>query len=258
MEKRKVLLIDDELPALEVLEIFMAKRRPELEIALATTEFQEAYDYLDENDVDLLVVDLDLRVNTGYNLMAAVEPPTQIIVCTASADKGSESLYYGAVDFVTKMVQEDRLDFAVDRALRQLELLEHEQRNRIYPSTVAMQQEAGNVYVNVRVAELVYARSEGKCTRLFLTNGREVVARIMLRSLQTLLNPEQFIRIQKGFIVNREAVNNYLPGSNFGTRNWWVKLCEEMVFAWENAREKGKLPVGDKYRYRLEKALGVR
>lgn len=257
MEKRKVLIVDDELPALNVL-IAMLAKRPELEIVLATTEYQEAYDYLDEFEVDILIVDLDLRVDTGYNLMAAVEPPTQIIVCTASEHEGSDAIYRGAIDFVVKLVQEDRLDFAIDRALRQLELLYYEQSNRTYPSTVAVQLETSDAFLNVRVSELVYARSEGKSTYLFLEQGEELLAKRLLRNLQQLLDPAEFIRIQKGFIVRRDAIDQYLPGSFFQTKNWWVVLRLELTARKKDDREQTKLPVGERYRHRLEKALGIR
>jgi len=257
MERRKVVLVDDERPALEILKA-MVHKRPDLEIVLATTRFQEAYAYLDGHGVDLLIVDLDLRVDSGYTLMGAVEPPTQIIVCTATDNQGSDSLLAGAIDYVVKMVEEERFNFAVDRALRQLELLEHEQANRVYPSSVAIQLETGNVYVNVRVDELVYARSDGKCTYLFLTEARELLARKLLRDLQQLLDPTDFIRVQKGFIVRRDAVSRYVPEPESKTKKWWVELNKEVICEWENSREKGKLPVGERYRYRVEKALSVR
>lgn len=257
MEKRKVLIVDDELPALNVLNMMLAKR-PELEIVLATTEYQVAYDYLDEYEVDLLVVDLDLRVDTGYNLMAAVEPPTQIIVCTASEREGSDAIYQGAIDFVVKLVQEDRLYFGVDRALRQLELLENEQSNRVYPSTIAVQLETSDAFVNVRLSELVYARSEGKTTYLFFENGQELVAKKLLCNLQQLLDPAEFIRIQKGFIVRRDAIGQYLPGTLLKTKNWWVELRPEAIAGREDDAKKRRLPVGERYRHRVEKALGIR
>lgn len=257
MKKRRILVVDDELPALELLTSMVA-RRPELEIALATTEYQTVLDFLDEEDVDLMIVDLDLRVNTGYNLMVAVEPPTQVIVCTASKDKGSESLHHGAIDFVEKLVEEDRLNFAIDRALRQLELLEFERETKRYPTTAAFQPEDETTYINVRVAELIYARAEGKSTWLFLTEGRELLVNIGLRNLQALLDPVDFIRCQRGFIVNRDSVGEYLSGTDFGTKHWWIRLRSDLIWTWNSGREQGMLPVGDKYRYRLEKALGVR
>lgn len=259
MDKRKVLIVDDELPALNVLKMMLAKR-PELEIVLATTEYQVAYDYLDEYDVDLLVVDLDLRVDTGYNLMAAVEPPTQIIVCTASEREGSDAIYHGAIDFVVKLVQEERLDFAVDLALRQLELLENEQSNRVYPSTVAVQLETSDAFVNVRVSELLYACAEGKMTWLYFGNGKVLVAKKLLRNLQDLLDPTEFIRIQKKYIVRRDAIGQYLPGmlTRLKTKHWWVELLPEAIAGLAEEEEKRRLPVGERYRHRVEKALGIR
>src|SRR5690606_15654264 len=257
MNRRKVVIIDDELPALQVLETILGKR-PDLEIVLSTTDYQAAFDYLDENDVDLLIGRLDLRVASGYDLLAGVEPPTQIIVCTGSKDEGSESLLNGAIDFVVKLVEEDRLNFAVDRALRQLQLLEFERESKHYPSTVALQLQNSQVFVNVRTADLVFAQADGKCTRLFLANGEDLLARKLIRDLQNELNPVDFIRSHRSIVVNRLSIERYELESEHALRKWIVKLRKEVMHKWANDNEKGQLPVGGKYRYRVEKALGIR
>lgn len=259
MDRRKVLIVDDELPALNVL-VALAKRRPELEIVLATTDFQEAWDYLDTHDIDILIVDLDLRVASGYRLMGVVEPPAQIIVCTASKEEGSHAIQAGAVDFLTKMVEASRFNSAIDRAVGQLVLLEKVEKYKVYPSTILVPVGAGDgeVHHNIEVNRLVYARSEGKTTCLFLDDGTNLLANRLLLEIQGLLDPHRFIRVQKGFMVNREAIATYVPGTAYGTKNWWIVLREKFRLLFENEPEKGRLPVGDRFRYRVERLLGVR
>lgn len=270
MDKRKVVIVDDERPALDVLAT-LVKTRPELEIVLGTTQFQEAWDYLDEHDIDILLVDLDLRVESGYRLMGAVDEPTQIIVCTASKDQGTEAIGRGAIDFLTKMVAPERFNYAIERALRQLELLENLEKNKSYPSTLMVplapddssddekrRNPEPNHYNSFSVDKLAYIRSEGKNSRLFFNDGTELFAKQLLRELQTGLDPDTFIRTQRGFIVNRRSIVGYKPGTEFGTKHWWILLEEPEPNFWENTLEKGKIPVGEKYRYRVEKILGIR
>lgn len=259
-----MVIVDDELPALAILIAFV-KKRPELEIVLATTHFQEAWDFLDENDCDLLIVDLDLRVDSGYRLMGAVEEPTQIIVCTGADKEGTKAIYNGAIDFLTKLVDEERFNFAVDRALKQINLLATSERNTTYPTTVMVplapegESEApvykkpnAEHYKSFFANELVYARSEGKYTRLYFADGSQLLVRMLMRDFQIRLDPLQYIRIQRGYLVNREFIGDYVQGD----RHWWVMLIT--VPEWKDNQDNGKLPVGGKYRYRVERALNIR
>lgn len=270
MERKKVVIVDDELPALEILLMFV-KKRPELEIVLATTQFQKAWDYLDENDIDLLIVDLDLRVDSGYRLMGAVEEPTQIIVCTASENEGTKAIGNGAIDFLTKLVEEERFNYAIDLALKQMELLENRDRNKMYPPTVvvplapdelsddpAFKKPNADHYKSFRAKDLVYARSDGKTTRLFFIDGSQLLVKLLMRDFQSQLEPLHFIRIQKGYLVNREFIGDYKSGADFDTRHWWIVFDPEVIPTWKGNTDKGKLPVGGKYRYRVERALNIR
>ncbi|MEC3879744.1 LytR/AlgR family response regulator transcription factor [Parapedobacter sp. 10938] len=270
MNKRKVVIVDDEHPALEVL-IELVKRRPELEIALATTQFHDALDFLDENDNDILITDLDLRVDTGYRLMGAVEEPTQIIVCTAFEKEGTDAIGSGAIDFLTKMVAPERFDYAIDRALRKLELLENIARNTAYSATLFMslapdetssmeehRNPDTNSYKGICVSDLVYARSDGKNCRLFFIDGSQLLVRQLLRDVQTLLDPAKFIRIQRQYLVNKAAIGDYRPWLGDEAKHWWVVLTLDANKDWKNDQDNGRFPVGNKYRYRVEKALGIR
>src|SRR5690606_17483783 len=265
MKKRKVVIVDDERPALDVL-IELVKRRPELEIALATTQFHEALEFLDENDNDILITDLDLRVYTGYRLMGAVEEPTQIIVCTAFEKEGTDAVGGGAIDFLTKMVAPERFDDAVDRALKQLELLENIERNKAYSATLFLplapdetssieryRNPDTNAYKGIQVRDLIYARSDGKNCRLFFIDGSQLMVRQLLRDVQTQLDPAKFIRIQRQYLVNKAAIGDYRPWTSDEAKHWWVILAQDAIKDWENDMDKGRFPVGNKYRYRVEK-----
>lgn len=270
MNKRKVVIVDDERPALEVL-IELVKRRPELEITLATTLFHEALEFLDEHDNDILIVDLDLRVDTGYRLMGAVEEPTQIIVCTGYEKEGTDAIGSGAIDFLTKMVAPERFDYAIDRALKQLELLESVERNKSYSATLFMplapdetssieelRNPDTNSYKGIRLSDLIYARSEGKNCRLFFSDGSQLLVRQLLRDVQTRLDPAKFIRIQRQYLVDKAAIGDYRPWAGDEAKHWWVVLAQDALKEWEKDLDGGRFPVGNKYRYRVEKALGIR
>src|SRR5690606_36538363 len=121
-----------------------------------------------------------------------------------------------------------------------------------YPTTVMVPVGPEGHYKSFFASELVYARSDGKYTCLYFADGTQLPIRMLMRDFQIKLDPLQYIRIQRGYLVNREFIGDYVQGD----RHWWVMLIT--VPEWKDNLDNGKLPVGGKYRYRVERALNIR
>ncbi|WP_262249381.1 LytTR family DNA-binding domain-containing protein [Parapedobacter soli] len=173
-----------------------------------------------------------------------------------------------ALDVLIELVKR-RPEF--DRVRRQLERLENIACNKAYQSMLFMSlapdetnsmEEYRNsdtdAYKGIQVNDLVYARSEGKNCRLFFIDGSQLLVRQLLRDVQIQLDPAEFIRIQRQYLVCKTAIGDYRPRLGDEAKHWWVILAPGANKRWENDTDKGRLPVGNKYRYRVEKALGIR
>ncbi|MBE2280826.1 MAG: response regulator [Ignavibacteriaceae bacterium] len=114
-----ILIIDDDIQLSDIL-------KEELREVGYTAEAKygavEGLDYLKNNKIDLLLLDLNMPEKDGFyvlELLAAEKNPVKIIVLTAYADIGSaiRSAKLGASDFITKPYDLDELLISIRKVL---------------------------------------------------------------------------------------------------------------------------------------------
>jgi two-component system response regulator AtoC len=131
--KAKILLVDDDRPLCETLEIGLRKR----DFAVTwRTSAEEALAVIDAEDMDVVVTDLNMKGTTGLELcerIHAVRRDLPVIVVTAfgNFESAVQAIRAGAYDFINKPVQLDVLAIALDRANQTKSLREEVKRLRL-------------------------------------------------------------------------------------------------------------------------------
>lgn len=255
--KRTVLIVDDEQQALDYLTRLVGERT-DLSLVLATTNGVLAKSYAEQYGVDIAIVDLDLRTIEGYDIMDVLDKDTQIIVCTASENAGSDAIDEGALEFVIKPFDAARFNRAVDRAIEQLQLLE--QRPVAHQPAIAKlpNTDRSAIYL-IRWDEIVYIRSHSKVTTVFRRDGQVFRCGYMLRKIEEMM-PASFLRIHRSFLLNLNETDYYshrLPDRRVYIKAGYHSLWNTDEDPEMQGEKDGKLPVGDAYCDRLAKALGL-
>jgi two-component system response regulator HydG len=127
-----VLLVDDDAPLCETLELGLTKRGYRAASCLSAAD---ALARLSAEDFDVVVTDLNMRGTGGIELcerIVANRPDIPVIVLTAfgSLDTAVSAIRAGAYDFISKPVELDVLGIAIDRAAKHRELREEVRRLR--------------------------------------------------------------------------------------------------------------------------------
>jgi two-component system LytT family response regulator len=78
----KVIIVDDERPAINILSSFV-KKVPFLDLQLATTNAFEAIEAINTKGTDVLLSDIQMPDITGIELIQSLEKPPLIIFTTA-------------------------------------------------------------------------------------------------------------------------------------------------------------------------------
>ncbi|MET0594462.1 MAG: sigma-54 dependent transcriptional regulator [Polyangiaceae bacterium] len=128
----RILLVDDDAPLCETLELGLSKRGYRMATSLSA---EEALARLTAEDFDVVVTDLNMRGTGGIELcerIVANRPDIPVIVLTAfgSLDTAIKAIRAGAYDFISKPVELDVLAIAIERAARHRELREEVRRLR--------------------------------------------------------------------------------------------------------------------------------
>src|SRR5690554_7697808 len=127
------IIIDDEPLAREELQALL-NEVSDIEIKAKFSSAIKALEFLQENEVDLIFLDIEMPLLNGLEFAMQIPEKTLIIFTTAYAQYALKSYEFDAVDYLLKPIDSSRLDKAVRKATLYSELL-LEQKNTLESNT---------------------------------------------------------------------------------------------------------------------------
>ena len=203
----KCLIVDDEPPAHKVLENYIGKLYS-LTLVGNCYNAIEALNFLHENTVDILFLDINMPELSGLDMLKTLSNPPIVILTTAYSEYALESYEFGVTDYLMKPIRFDRFLKAINKVL---ELKADAPTAAVAPEkTVAPKETSFFVKVDgvqrkVRFEDILYVESKGNFVRLHLADTRLMTADT-LSNMDKKLSPYGFLRVHKSFIVNLEKI----------------------------------------------------
>jgi len=225
--KLKCIIIDDEPIARKLIEEFI-EDVDYLELVGQAENPTKAINLLNDNIVDLIFLDINMPVINGINFLKSSKNTASIIMTTAYAEYAVEAFALDVLDYLVKPIPFERFLKACNKA-REV----YETKKQVAQSP----QNAGdhffikcdNQIEKVMYSDLLYAESLMNYVILY-TSGRKMIVYITLKSLEEQLPTNQFIKVHKSFIVNREKIKS-IEGN-------MIHIGAEKITISQNLREK--------------------
>jgi len=188
--------VDDEPFALDVISIHAAKV-PELDLMERFTDPFKALEYLKNNPVDLIFLDINMPGLSGMELVSRLKCPPRIIFTTADSEYALDSYDYEAVDYLLKPIEFDRFNKSIQRYLKQ---------NSAPVGAVPMPAKHifikdGYKQVKLLIEEISHIKSEGNYLSIF-TGAQRTLTRMTLSQMTALLPATLFLRVHNSYLVN--------------------------------------------------------
>ena len=249
----KCIAIDDEPLALRQISGYISKISS-LELVATFRSAVLAQEWLKENSVDLIFVDINMPDMTGVEFVQSLETPTMVIFTTAYAEYAVEGFKLSAIDYLLKPFGLADIARASEKALSLYELLQlQDQRN----SELAQPEEEEVVDVSddknvvsihadrkthlVKLSNIVYLESAGEYVRLHLADGTKLVTLFRLKNMEsTLQSSSQFMRVHRSYIINLTHISGYTKGRVFLSNEDYVPIGEnykEQFLAYINSTQ---------------------
>jgi DNA-binding LytR/AlgR family response regulator len=223
----KCLIADDEPLAHTLLENYIGRLKT-LAVAGHAYNAFEVLDFLGENSVDILFLDINMPDMTGLEMLKTLSNPPIVILTTAYAEHSLEAFDLGVMDYLLKPIRFDRFLKAINRVI---ELKKPQGSTPLMPS--ASSRSCGTVFLSENVEkaekseknhhdfifikdgtsnykinfdELLYVQAYGNFAKVFTTK-QTIVASTTMKHLEEELPDNQFTRVHKSFIINIQKVN---------------------------------------------------
>jgi DNA-binding LytR/AlgR family response regulator len=207
--KLRCLLIDDEPPALKVLESHISNVNG-VEIVAQCKNAIEALDVLHQKAIDVIFLDIKMPKILGTEFLKNLSHPPKVIFVTAYREYAVEGYELDAVDYLVKPVSFERFVKAITKLKRMMGHETISQKDDYNPNPEAF------VYLKVEknmqkviINEIVYIESWKDYVKLFLTSSKNLLVKQSIGSMENLLSEHRFLRVHRSYMVSVNKISGY-------------------------------------------------
>jgi len=206
----KIGIVDDEILARKVLEDYCSKI-DNFELVLSTGNPLEFINFIQQNDLDLIFLDIEMPELSGMEILRSMINPPKVILTTAYSEFALESYNYGVVDYLLKPVKIERFLKAINKVSSSRIIQTKKNRG---PEELQIKHDG--MPFNIPFKSILYIQSFGNYLKIF-TDSRMYLITETLINITTLLS-ENFQRTHKSYITNldrvKKATRTYLLVEN--------------------------------------------
>jgi DNA-binding LytR/AlgR family response regulator len=195
----KCVIIDDEQPAIKVLEKYI-KRISTLQLVGSATDPFTGIELIKNNKADVVFLDIHMDEMTGIEVMDTLDPSVQVIFCTAYSEFAVKSYELNAVDYLMKPISFDRFEKAVKRIKVNGNVQVDSSHDNIPDDYFFVKAEVKGKMIRINLDEIDYI--EAKNNYIAIHNGNHItLVYSTMKEIEKYLSPSRFIRIHKSFII---------------------------------------------------------
>lgn len=211
----KLLIVEDETAAYENLVDILSEIDPTIRVVGNTESIKQTINWLQANPVpDLILMDIHLSDGSAFSIFDSIRLETPIIFTTAYDEYAISAFKVNSIDYLLKPIKTEEMRFALEKfrkwssedvfkyltqlsqiapAIRYKDKLLISLKDKLQP---------------VNLIEISCFYTTEKNTRVYLKNGKDYSYSKSLEQIETTLNPKDFIRANKQFIIARSSVKD--------------------------------------------------
>lgn len=216
----KVLIIEDEAFAADKLEKALLSIAPETIIMDKIDSVEQAVKWFLQHQADLIFLDIQLSDGLSFSIFEQVQVNTPVIFTTAYDQYSIKAFELNSVDYLLKPVKRDDLQAALKKyqSLKSAFSVDFQSLLQDIKSGAATYKErfliqSGMRIKKVDVSDIAYFYSMEKSTFLKTFTGEDSPLERSLSALEQILDPGQFFRINRKYIINMDAIEGMLAYS---------------------------------------------
>ncbi|RBN50839.1 LytR/AlgR family response regulator transcription factor [Flavobacterium psychrolimnae] len=222
------IIIEDEKPAARLLQRKLEKL--DIEVGVMLHSVEEALDWFSKNEhPDLIFLDIQLSDGLSFEIFEKVEIKSAVIFTTAYDEYALRAFKLNSIDYLLKPIDEDDLEVAVTKfksLLPKQELqtqslgIDFEQIKRMLTNPFEKNYKKrftvkiGQHLKVISIDEIECFFSENKGTYIHTFDNRNYLIECTLELLEQELDPADFFRISRKFIIPLKAIKEIVLYSN--------------------------------------------
>lgn len=220
MELIKAIIVDDERSSIQNLQQKLTEFCPDVAIVAVSDKPEEAIQLIRQQKPDVVFLDIEMPRMNGLKLIEEVgDYEGEIIFTTAYNHYAVEAIRISAFDYLVKPVSITDLQNAVNRLVKSRHTKTRERLDilrqalteaRSQEDKIALPTSDGMEFI--RVKDIIHIESSSNYSRIFFTEGRQMLVTRLLKDFEDMLLPYKFYRVHNSHLINLSYIKKYIRG----------------------------------------------
>ncbi|SFT50295.1 two component transcriptional regulator, LytTR family [Lishizhenia tianjinensis] len=207
----KAIIIDDERLARAEMQNLLAEYK-DLKVVAEAKNAEEGIMLIKEHKPDVIFCDVQMPGMNGFEMVKKLEEIPKVVFVTAFDEHAIKAFEVNALDYLLKPVDPDRLNETIEKLLKEEDDYSSTnnlafRKERVLDATDKVFLKDGEKCFYVSLADIRYFESKGNYVKVYFGKHKPMILR-SLNSLEDRLNPEQFFRANRKFIVNLNYITH--------------------------------------------------
>ncbi len=216
----KAIIIDDEQLAIESLQWEIENFSQEVKVIESFTNPKDAISGINYLKPDLVFLDIEMPEIDGFQLLQLLDYKNfDLIITTAYNQYAIQAFKANAIDYLLKPIDPDDLTQAIEKiknrqtsqtSTKNIETVLNNLVKDNLQKTKKIPLGLSNKIILVDYEDILYCKSDGSYTTIFMRNGDEHVVSKNIKHIEELLPDTVFLRIHKSYIVNLNEIKGLI------------------------------------------------
>lgn len=213
MKPIRACIVDDELGALQALESIIKAESPEIEIVGSARNVADAHSMVTELEPELLFLDIQLRDQTGFDLLnMPFNHVFEVVFVTAYDEYAIQAFEKNALSYLLKPMSFEAFDRVKQRAIQVIRAKDGKsdsltKARDVLKNRIAIPHASSIEYLMEE--ELVYAKADGSYCEIHLRDGRTKTLSKPLKFLSDCIDSSAFFRPHRSYLVNAAFIQKW-------------------------------------------------
>ena len=222
----RVLIVEDEIPAAEKLERHLRKYNSGITVAAKIPAVSGAVQWLrtNQSQIDLIFMDIQLLDGKSFDIFSQVNVEKPVIFITAFNDFALEAFKVKGIDYLLKPVSFADLSASLDK-LKDLsiKLDWNKKLDNIKEAVEILPQKGyktrfmvklGDHIRSITADQIALLFADGRDVYLLTSDNKKFIIDYTLENLEEILDPKQFFRANRSYILNIHLIQDVVVHSN--------------------------------------------
>lgn len=217
------IIVDDEEYSRKSLFFLLQENCPNVEVSFIASSVKQARDFLQQNEVDLVFLDIAMPREDGFELLPSLQKKQSMVIFTTAYDQYAlKAIKSNAIDYLLKPIDITELIESVNKAQKWAELLLNQRADdkpsvaENSPADIPLPNKSLKIslphthgYTVIDTNDIMYVEADSNYCVFHLKTNENIVTSKPLKEFESLLETNGFMRIHKSVILNFNFLKEY-------------------------------------------------